>query len=341
MTAVRWGTVTLTNDPTPLLLAFAAHHLRQGAAEVNLCLDIPNPEFTALAVRQPRIRVWTCDGAFWKTANGGVRPEDVRARQICVAQHVFRHTGCDWLAHIDSDEYMVRVKQITRFLASRPPEVLAVSLPNAERVEWRGVAPRQVLGGLFRKPFAHGEEARAATIYGETAAAWLHRGFSGYAEGKSFYRVGAPIAPGLHQPLPRQDWVNNPARQVFSRIGLLHFDSYTQAHWRRKLWARVVKGVMQEKDNPGRRRQIGDAHDRRNDPAGLAALHAATRTLTSGQLLRLGLARKILPLRFDIRPALAAIWPDLEIDLSRQAIDRALGTGPQTEPQTQRKTGPA
>ena len=43
-----WAVVATVDEPAPLVAAFVAHHLNEGAREVHLFLDKPDPETVAL-----------------------------------------------------------------------------------------------------------------------------------------------------------------------------------------------------------------------------------------------------------------------------------------------------
>ncbi len=317
-----WGIVTMTNLPTPLLLCFVASHLQAGASEIHMCMDVANPEFEAMVADKPQIRIWNLDESFWVAHNGGHRSPDLFERQLVVARVVFGHAGCDWLLHIDTDEYLIRVPALVKFLSDQPPAVTAVKIFNAERVYLRGARERHVLGGLFRKPFRKDEVDRVNAIYGEDAG-FLYRGFSGYAFGKCCFRVGADVTPGVHRPVPRDGELDNSGVAHFPRVALLHFDTFTRNQWLRKMAEKVNKGMLVGKFNPGRKRQIEAAIASQDDPKKLGAIHDATRALTLGQFVKLVLARKLLAVRLRPDAALRAHWPNIKVDLSPAGIDAA------------------
>ncbi len=319
----KWGIVTTAKEPTPMLLAFVAHYLHIGASEIHLFLDARDPVFEELIRQKPQVSVTICDEAYWGEHHNGRRPGDHRERQTANAALAYKTTACTWLLHADVDEFLIRHDEIMAFLASRPEDILAVSIVAAERVYLRRAGQKSVLSGLYRKPFDPEDVDGVKAVYGE-AARFLVRGLSGHSFNKSFYRVGAGLTLGLHQPRPREVWRKSPKLQIFPRIGLLHFDSYTEAHWVAKMLARIKGGKVGKGRNPGRTALIEQIYEARDDPARLSTLYDATRSLTLRQAARLAVGQKLLPYRFSIKRALAAEWPGLDVDLSHASIDRDL-----------------
>lgn len=324
MTFPSWSVVATVKEPTAILLSFCAHYLSLGASGIHLFLDAPDPAFQELAAQKPRLHITVCDEAYWRDAHGIARPWDVRDRQVLNATLAYHSTPSEWLLHVDADEFLVRKPEVMQMLASVPDRVLAVSLQNAEQVVLRGTRPRNVLRGFFRKPFDEDDVLSAKRIYGK-GAAFLTRGFSAYAVGKSFYRVGAGLQMGLHQPRPRTIWYDpgNPARVWFHRVGLLHFDGFSRTHWVHKMTAKLnMEGQVKRGHSSGRTAQVDHVAVQGLDPERLFDM---TRTVTPGQLLALAMQKKILPVRFRIEPALRQEWPGVKVDLSPAAIDAALG----------------
>ncbi|MFW2543395.1 glycosyltransferase family 2 protein [Primorskyibacter sp. 2E107] len=321
-----WGTVSTVLEPPQVLLAFAAHHLQAGASEIHLYLDQPCPQLQEWVADNPRVVITLCDAAYWRREHGRDRPPDSRYRQILNAGHAYARTRCDWLAHVDGDEFFIRVPQILAFLRSRPQTVTAVTVLNAELVQLRGRPPKTIFDGVFRKPFPHGYDAAQRRVYG-AGADFLLRGLSGHAIGKTFFRTGAGLVPDLHEPAPVAEWRDrtNPARHWFPRIGLLHVDGFTRTHWQAKLASRVqrLRGTVLHGHNPARTRQIEIFLQSGPEAPEVGALYDATRTLTLWQILLLLRYHKLLPARLRVSDALASQFPGVAVDLSPAAIDAA------------------
>ncbi|WP_425099830.1 glycosyltransferase family 2 protein [Tropicibacter sp. S64] len=322
-----WGTVSTVLEPPQALLAFAAHHLHAGAGELHLYLDRPLPQFQHWVAGKPGVFVTVCDDRYWREEHGRDRPFDSRYRQVYNANHAYRRARVDWLAHVDGDEYIIRVPQILRFIASQPDHVEAISLHNAEFVQRRGRQPNRILDGYFRKPFHAPNGPRQQRVYGD-GAPFLLRGFSGYAIGKTLFRTGRDLFVDIHQPAPLEQWYTpkNKRRQWFPRIGLLHVDGFTRAHWEAKMAGRIAKIVEGELQgyNPARKRQVEAVLGLGDGGPDLHWLHDATRTLTPWQMLLMVRYRKLLPMRLNVLPALRAEFPDARPDLSPEAVDREI-----------------
>lgn len=67
----RHGVAALADEPGSLVAAFAAFHLAQGAAEVHICLDRPNPE--AQDLLQGCRGLSPCGGRGWLGLQRGRR----------------------------------------------------------------------------------------------------------------------------------------------------------------------------------------------------------------------------------------------------------------------------
>lgn len=210
---------------------------------------------------------------------------------------------------------MIRTEATFDCLASAQDEVLAISMQNAEQIHWRGWTPRTMLSGFFRKPF-DAQDPQIEKVYGGMSA-YMTCGFSGYAGGKSFYRVGAGLNLGLHQPRPRSVWwdPNNPARRWAPRAGILHFDGFTRRHWTRKMAQRLKEdGSQKGGHSPGRTRQIAVATGLQAAEIEADRLYDLTRQVSPRKALDLVARGKILPYRFNIAQSLTRVWPEVETE---------------------------
>lgn len=327
MKKVRWGTVSTVLEPDAVLLGFAAHHLQHGADEMHLYLDHSHPQFQGWVRGHPRLKVVICDTAYWRQQHGISRPNDFRERQVLNANHAFQKASCDWLAHVDADEFIIRIPLICDFLAAQPASVSTMSLQNAERVNLRSKTPRTIYAGVFRVPFTDAQSPACDRIYG-AGSQYLSRGFSGYAHGKTFFRVGADVRLDLHGPVRSNAWVAgvNPDCLWFPRIGLLHVDGFTRAHWEDKLKrkTRVFRADGTAGYNPMRIKQISAFAASSKDNVDTDWLFSATREVSHIQALRLLARKKLYPFKLDIERALKSQFPDLAVDISPKAIDAAL-----------------
>ena len=101
MDKIKWGVASTILAPTRDILAFAAYHLAAGAHRLYIYLDAPNPEAYALLDAHSKVRVITCDAAYWRQRKR-VRPETHQVRQTANATHAYnRRPEVDWLIHMD------------------------------------------------------------------------------------------------------------------------------------------------------------------------------------------------------------------------------------------------
>ncbi len=181
---VRWGISSTILAPTPQILRFVAYHLEQGAHRLYIYLDAPTPEAFNHLKAHPKIRVRTCDNAYWNQRGG--RPDKHQVRQSTNATHAYnRKPEVDWLIHMDVDEFLVPQLSVDDVLARLGDNTVAAR-----------VRPMELLGGSTDafKAFLPSGPARADTvaqIY-PTYGKHLRAGFLSHVAGKLFVRTGLP-----------------------------------------------------------------------------------------------------------------------------------------------------
>ena len=79
-TTTKWGLVATILAPADEIRRFAAYHLEAGAHRLYLFLDAENPEAFDSLKAHPKIRVVTCDDAYWQKLCGK-RPQKHQVRQ--------------------------------------------------------------------------------------------------------------------------------------------------------------------------------------------------------------------------------------------------------------------
>lgn len=306
-----------------MLLTYVAHHLQQGVSTVWLFLDAPDPEFEKLVADKPRVKVVNTDAVYWQNEHGRARPKDFRGRQIANAQWAYENSQSEWLAHIDADEFITRVPELTEFLDNQPAEILTVCLWNAERAFIRGLPVRNVYGGVFRAALADRRNALTTQTYGADVR-YLNFGIAGYSNGKSISRVGKGMDILLHRAVLPGLKDGESIRAYFDGFSLLHYDGLTRDHWVNKMLLRAPNGKLLKRKNKARINQIVDTWHARNDVLLQDAIYRAAKTLSLRQLFLLFRARKVLPKLFNVSKAVALEFPDLNVDFSPKEIDRQL-----------------
>lgn len=249
MAALNWGTVTLVKAPLQDILGFAAHHLALGAAEVHLYLDDPDPVTAAALSLHPKVKVTLCDAAFWQ-AQKKPRMAGHRLRQTWVATLAYNQTGCDWLAHIDVDEYLLPVSghSISAQLALADPNAVAMLISAAEQLDTGGAPEKFKL-----TPKAVGQSDSVLEELFPTFGTHLLGGFLSHTQGKLIARTGVKgVRLGLHS----LRWQGAPATNVQRQTGILlgHAHAPNWAAFSAHLDFRLTEGSYRKVDEDDRLR---------------------------------------------------------------------------------------
>lgn len=322
----RWGVVTTSIEPADILVAFARHHLALGASEIFVFLDQPDPVARQRLNMIPGVSVAICDLDHWRSRGFARRPRNIERRQVENACRAYAMTGCDWLAHIDSDEFIHgNPGDLTDELALIPEGIDWLRLPPAERVYIGDAPPGHLFEGGFRAPRnLRPQSARALFGPSPTAATG---GFAGHCSGKGIVRTGLPLVMGIHSPRAGKGYDGRTVAGLTSaRTLLLHFDGLTPQHWLHKIAAYAQRTDGQGIPSAGLAHAeiVARAHLSGGDQAVLRRLHDEVKVVDARQaeLLRaFGMMHAFQdwsPLDFerDRGPA-----PDLGV----QAYDRRLG----------------
>jgi hypothetical protein len=272
-----WAIALLAREPAALVMANLRWHIAQGARELHLYLDDPFDPVAEQARALPGVRVTLCDAAFWSGINGARPPLQTR-RQTLIATQAYARTGCDWLVHLDADEFLW-VPDLAAQLARCPHDMLHI--PVAERV-WTRPHPQHLLEGGFRAP-------RPGPASEPAMQPYFNRGMSGHAAGKSASRTGRgmeilPHMPRLHGQVPpstkaQEGWI-------------LHFDGLTPLHYLRKMLAYRGYTQVQRGKLFGAHRlaQIERLESLTGDAQGLDAFMRALKWGQAGDLMGIDLA---------------------------------------------------
>lgn len=319
MATPRWGIASTVSEPAPLVLAFVAHYLDLGAAEVTVYLDTPAPEIAAAVGRLPGCRVVERSPGHWRQA--GYRGPPIPAeRQRHNAKDAYGRSGVDWLLHVDADEFLIRADEVLDRLAALEDAVDFLLIRPLERVWILGEPDGGIFDGAFRRTAPKRiDDAWLDEVYGASAR-FLQRGISGNGKAKSFYRTGRGIFVGVHDPSEGQGSPAQGASLPFP--ALLHFDGLTRAHLIAKLQRRIGQYRHWRRGPPtARRAQMEAVAAHADDPAWLDRFVSGMQVLAPHQVEALTAAKLLVRPDFDPAPALRRWFPDHEVDLSAAHFD--------------------
>jgi len=245
----RWGLSATILAPAPEILRFAAYHLEAGAHRLYLYLDDENPEARAALKAHPRVRVKTCDAAYWRKQTGR-RPQKHQVRQSHNATHAYRRaTDVDWLIHMDVDEFLVPERSVAEILGALPAEQQIAR-----------IRPMEALSGdnTHFKAFIPNGPDRAnsvAAIY-PTYGPYIKGGFLSHLAGKVFVRTGLEgIRVQIHNVFQDDDIIDGPEQQPGIDLAHLHAKSWDD--WLAAYRYRHANGSYRPELAPNRPRDRG------------------------------------------------------------------------------------
>lgn len=315
---MSWGVVATVDEPATLIAAFAGWHIAQGAAEVHLFFDRPNPEAEALVAPLPGVRVTLCDDAYWAARGEDDRRARQTGRQMLNARFAAETAGVDWLLHCDADEFVADGAVLARALATAKTDV--VRLRVLERVDRVGVDSQGIFDGLFR----HRDlsfEWRGEANYGRWAK-FLIYGMAGHYVGKIAIRTGSGLRHAVHTVAGKG---RGEAPEIKLNGALLHFDGLTRRHYFAKMLRRAqmdhfMKGAGP--DGKPRQKQIKYLRNHADGRAQIQAFYDGVKSVNGAQVLALTEQEQFFDLGFDPSAALRDVG--LDLDLSRAGFDAAL-----------------
>lgn len=128
---ITWGVVATINEDRDQALAFAAHHLDLGADQIVLFSE--NEKAPPRALRKhPKIQVIQADDR--------VLPDELRvqmpgrnARKAFYFNRARRKLSLDWLAMLDTDEFLVPSRPLPEILADVPADAAFLTLKVVEK----------------------------------------------------------------------------------------------------------------------------------------------------------------------------------------------------------------
>ena len=133
------ATVTTIKAPLQETLDFVQYHLYFGVDYMYLFFDDPDDSAISF-LNDERILCTRCDKEHWSKL-GISANASVQERQKANATYAFRlagKSGIQWLAHIDSDEFLYSKKSLTTFFSELSDDINLVLFPLME------AAPQQI-----------------------------------------------------------------------------------------------------------------------------------------------------------------------------------------------------
>lgn len=275
---LHWGVVSLIKAPVREILEFAAYHIDRGAHQLHIYLDQPDPEADAILARHPRITLTVCDDAYWD-AQKKPRMKTHRMRQVWVATHAYNTTDCDWLCHIDVDEFLLPASgvSVADMLAAVPGDQLGALLQPAEMLQTGASAEAEVFK-LTHLAAGH-KRAVLNEIY-PNFGTHLPGGFIGHISGKLCLRTGLDgLRFGIHACHWQAAQVEN--IEVLSGSYLGHAHAPDWAQFRKHLDFRMTRGSYQRQEDNDRL-QMGDVVDLLLEEGGEDALRRFYEEMNGG-----------------------------------------------------------
>lgn len=245
----KWGLVATIKAPATEILNFAAYHLDRGAHRLYLYLDEANPQAFPILKAHPKIRVTTCDDAYWEQA-GKKRPPRHQARQTFNATRTYaRPPEVDWLIHIDVDEFLWPNAPVADILGALPATTQCGRIRPVESLSGDGTAFKGfVPSGPDRTKVIN----RLYPLFGRH----VKGGFLSHLAGKLFVRTGlGALTIKIHNVF--LDGEMNPSASDLTDITLCHCHATSWDHWLATYRFRLEKGSYRSELAPNMPRDQG------------------------------------------------------------------------------------
>nr|WP_301538883.1 glycosyltransferase family 2 protein [Pseudogemmobacter hezensis] len=286
-------------------MGFLAWHLDLGASKITLCFDDPeDPALAALADHaSARVQLIACDAAHWQALGG--RPERHQNRQAKNARMVYRQGGCDWLGHIDIDEFIWPAAPVANLLADLPADQILCRMEPFEALHDPTLPDDIFTAQAFRAPLKPRHAGLRGPALGRYATI-LPEGMLSHSAGKLFFRSGIKgLSPRLHgafiggERLPGPDF--HPGLQ------LLHFHAQDRASWLAALPFRLTRGAYQYR--PEMQAWLAGA-----SADEIADFYQTTQSLQAGAAADLRKAGRLVEARLDLRRRIAAEFAQIPLE---------------------------
>lgn len=245
-----WGLAATVRAPAEDILRFVAYHLEAGALRIYIYLDDENPAAFDALKAHPKVRVTTCDTAWWRKQRNG-KPVKHQVRQTLNATDAYqRKAEVDWLIHMDVDEFLVSGQPVAGILSTLPADTRCAR-----------VRPMESLAGdvtAFKGFISAGPERDkiVADIY-PTYGHLIKGGFLSHLAGKVFVRTGHPdLTVKIHNAF--QNGIEIKGADLDQDIlALAHCHARTWEDWLTAYRYRLAKGSYRAELAPNRPRIKG------------------------------------------------------------------------------------
>jgi hypothetical protein len=197
----------------------------------------------------PKIRVVTCDDAYWQKLCGK-RPQKHQVRQSQNATRAYnRADDVDWLIHMDVDEFLV---------AEHPVGEVLAALPAAQKIA--RIRTMEALAGdatAFKSFIPNGpQRAQIVSALYPTYGEYVKGGFLSHLAGKVFVRTGmADVRLQIHNVFQNDAMIEGPEQQP--GIDLAHLHAKSWPDWLAAYRYRLEKGSYRSDLAPNRPRDRG------------------------------------------------------------------------------------
>jgi len=218
---LRWGVVSTIKAPVLAIARFAAYYLDLGANQIDIYLDHPEAETTAVLAQCPRLNIVQCDDAYWHDKPTKARSTH-QMRQAYNASRSYRRANrLNWLAHLDVDEFLLTVQPVATHLAHAPDDAAFLRMRPAELLAQDDPYQGPAHFKLTRQA-AGATKSDLAQIY-PTYGAYVPEGFLSYTGGKIFARTGlGKLRFGIHSLVQKGNKVTNGPVINDLRVGHAH-----------------------------------------------------------------------------------------------------------------------
>ena len=252
----KWGLTATIKAPATEIFNFAAYHLDQGAHRLYLYLDEPNPQAYPTLKAHPKIRVTTCDDAYWNRV-GRKRPAKHQSRQTFNATRTYaRKAEVDWLIHIDVDEFLwpdIPGQSIADILGALPAKTLCARARPIESLADPVSGAITAFKGFI--PSA-GDRARVVSQIYPQFGRFTKGGFLSHLAGKLFVRTGlSPLTVKIHNVF--HDTQMNPGETELAQIALCHCHATSWDQWIATYRFRLEQGSYRAELAPSEPRDQG------------------------------------------------------------------------------------